>query len=401
MSSVSTSLAATDADLECTSCGSSMRVFYSLNSVPVNSCILVNDVTEARDFPRGDIHLAFCDACGFIRNVAFDAKLTEYSGRYEETQGYSETFNSFHRGLVEELIERHDVRNKHCVEIGCGKGEFLALICQIGSNSGIGYDPSYDAARGILGGDIDARVVRDFYGPEYGKNDADLVVCKMTLEHIERCSDFVGAARLALKNEPDALAFFQVPESLRIFRECAFEDIYYEHCSYFTPGSAARLFRSVGFDVLDIDVTYAGQYLTIEAANGAAGSSVPLGNEDAVEELAQLVEDFPVRCGARIQRWRDLVSDRATEGSVVIWGSGSKGVSFLHTLEQPEAVHAAVDINPNRQSNFMLGTGQPIIGPEELRKIRPRTIIAMNSIYRSEIAVELEKLGIETELLTL
>jgi len=386
---------------ECTCCGAEMRIFYEQNSVPVNSCILIDDEVEAREFPRGDIRLAFCEACGFIRNVSFDPELTEYSGRYEETQAYSETFNSFHRQLVEELIDRHDIREKHCVEIGCGKGEFLALICQLGSNSGVGYDPSYDETRGILNGDIDARVVRDFYGPEYGSNDADLLVCKMTLEHIERCSEFVGAARLALKDERDALAFFQVPESLRIFRDCAFEDIYYEHCSYFTPGSAARLFRSAGFDVRALDVTYAGQYLTIEATNSTAGSSEPLAREDAVAELATLIDSFPARCSTKIDDWRDLVADRAAQGPVVVWGSGSKGVSFLHALEQSEMVHAAVDINPNRHSNFMLGTGQPIIGPEELCKIQPRTVIAMNSIYRDEITIELKKLNIATELLTL
>ncbi len=378
-----------------------MRIFYEQNSVPVNSCILIGDEGEARAFPRGDVRLGFCDACGFIRNVAFDAKLTEYSGRYEETQAYSETFNSFHRNLVEELIGRHDIRNKHVVEIGCGKGEFLALICQLGSNSGVGYDPSYDEQRGILGGEIDARVVRDFYGPAYGAADADLVVCKMTLEHIERCSDFVSSARLALKEEPDTLAFFQVPESLRIFDECAFEDIYYEHCSYFTPGSAARLFRAAGFDVRALDVTYAGQYLTIEAANSAAKSPGPLENEDAVAELAALVDSFPGRCDAKINHWRELVADRATEGPVVIWGSGSKGVAFLHSLQQPDAVHAAVDINPNRHSNFMLGTGQAIVAPRDLQHIRPRTVIAMNSIYRDEIAGDLDELGVSTELLTL
>ncbi len=378
-----------------------MRVFHQQNSVPVNSCILVDNENEARAFPRGEIRLAFCDHCGFIRNVAFEPARTEYSGRYEETQAYSPTFNTFHRKLAQELIERHRIRSKRIVEIGCGKGEFLALICTLGGNSGVGFDPSYDEQRGIIGDAVDARVVRDLYGAKYGKGDADVVVCKMTLEHIEECLDFVGAARLALKNETGTLAFFQVPESLRIFRECAFEDIYYEHCSYFTPGSAARLFRTAGFDVLGIDITYAGQYLTVEASNGGAAAQTPLANEDAVDELAALVDTFAGRYNAKIQYWRELVEDRAGQGPVVIWGSGSKGVAFLRALERPEAVHAAVDINPNRHSNYMLGTGQPIVSPQELRRLAPRTVIAMNSIYRDEIAGNLQALGVTTELLAL
>lgn len=126
-----------------------------------------------------------------------------------------------------------------------------------------------------------------------------------------------------------------------------------------------------------------------------------LGNEDAVAELAALVETFPARYDAKIDHWRELVAERAAEGPVVIWGSGSKGVAFLHALEQPEAIHAVVDINPNRHSNFMLGTAQAIIAPQELQRIGPRTIIAMNSIYRDEIARNLDDLGIATELLAL
>lgn len=398
MSAGETALANIESGPQCTCCGEWMRVFHQQHSVPVNSCIQVEDADEARRFPRGEIRLAFCDQCGFIRNAAFESKRTEYSGRYEETQAYSATFNSFHRRLAEELIQRWRIRGKKVVEIGCGKGEFLALLCELGGNAGVGYDPSYDDQRGVLKGSVDARVVCGFYGPEHGKADSDVVICKMTLEHIEKCSDFVSAARLALKNESGTLAFFQVPESLRIFRDCAFEDIYYEHCSYFTPGSAARLFRATGFNVRNVDVTYAGQYLTVEASNGGAASETPLAIEDPVEELAALISTFSERCQRKVRYWRNLVEQRAHEGTVVIWGASSKGVAFLHALERPEAVHAAVDINPNRHSKFMLGTGQPIVAPKELRRLSPRTVIAMNSIYLDEIAANLEALGVTTEL---
>ena len=126
-----------------------MNVFFTLDNVPVNSCILVDSREAALAFPRGDIELAFCGQCGFVANVAFRQELTEYSGRYEETQGYSETFNRFHRLLAHELVARLALRDKKVVEIGCGKGEFLALICKLGGNRGLGFDPSYDDQRGV------------------------------------------------------------------------------------------------------------------------------------------------------------------------------------------------------------------------------------------------------------
>jgi len=377
-----------------------MRVFFTLDKVPVNSCLLVDSREAALAFPRGDIALGFCAGCGFVSNVAFRKELTEYSGRYEETQGFSETFNRFHRALAEELVARLGLKRKKVVEIGCGKGEFLALVCKLGDNNGLGFDPSYDDTRGILDG-VEARVVKDFFGERYGTEDADFVCCKMTLEHIPVTAPFVRAARKVMRPSSDSTVFFQVPESLRILRDCAFEDVYYEHCSYFTCGSLARLFRGQGFDVKRLDVAYGGQYLTIEGSPSGAKPTAPLAAEESVEEISRYVADFAARFAAKVGAWRSLVEARATEGPVVLWGSGSKAVAFLRAVEAPGAIEHIVDINPYRQGHFMPGTGQRIVAPSELVRIRPRTVIAMNPIYREEISRDLDRLGVATELLAL
>jgi len=80
---------------KCPGCGHGMEPFFELPGVPTNSCILLKSVDEARNYPRGEIVLGYCKGCGFICNLAFDEKLTEYSSRYEETQGYSPTFQKF------------------------------------------------------------------------------------------------------------------------------------------------------------------------------------------------------------------------------------------------------------------------------------------------------------------
>ncbi len=49
----------------------------------------------------------------------------------------------------------------------------------------------------------------------------------------------------------------------------------------------------------------------------------------------------------------------------------------------------------------MLGTAEPIISPDDLKSIGPATVIAMNAVYRDEIAACLEQLGIEAVLMAL
>ena len=166
-----------------------------------------------------------------MSNVAFDPKLTEYSGRYEETQGFSETFNVFHESLAEELIQRHNLRGKDILEIGCGKGEFLTLLSGLGDNRGLGFDPSYIDERDPGASPEGVVFRKEFFSAEHAHLGADLICCKMTLEHIHEPQALLSAVSRSAAHRGRTIVFFQVPDVTRILKDCAFEDIYYEHCS--------------------------------------------------------------------------------------------------------------------------------------------------------------------------
>ena len=126
-------------------------------------------------------------------------------------------------------------------------------------------------------------------------------------------------------NSPDTVVFFQVPEVRRILKDLAFWDVYHEHCSYFSKGSLARLFRSQGFDVARLWTDYDDQYLMIEARPSTDTPTGPLPDEEDVHTLQLEVEDFARRIGPRLDHWRGLLNLLHSEGKrVVLWGGGSK-----------------------------------------------------------------------------
>lgn len=377
-----------------------VTIFYEADSVPVNSVLLMATRDEATGFPTGDIRLGFCDDCGFIYNAAFDPKLVEYSSRYEETQAFSPAFRKWHLGLAQRLVEQYGLHDKTTLEIGCGKGEFLTLLCELGAKDGIGFDPGYVAQRNLSPAAERIKFVGDYYSERYAGQRADLVCCKMTLEHIRDSAGFVRMVRQSLDKPAGTMVFFQVPDVLRVLEEVAFWDIYYEHCSYFSIGSLERLFRRVGFDVLNVSREYDNQYLTIEARASDGETSVPLAKCNDLELLRELVSRFAERQASRASQWRDRLQQyRDKNQRVVVWGSGSKGVAFLTTLDQENLIEYVVDINPNRHGYYMPKTGQQIIGPMFLSEYNPEVVIVMNPVYREEIITELERVGVAPEVI--
>ena len=386
--------------IRCPNCHQgAMDVFHTAEGVPTNSCILLATKQEALDYPKGDIVLGFCDLCGFVGNTAFDPVLTEYSGRYEETQGFSPTFQSFHQDLADRLVAKFDLRDRDILEIGCGKGEFLLLLCAEGKNRGVGYDPGYRADRHAPAPDQNVRFIADFYTEKCTDTAADFVCCKMTLEHIPATGDFVRMIRLAQGDRP-AEIFFMIPDATRILQDCAFEDVYYEHCSYFSPHSLERVFGAAGFFPTEIGNEYDGQYLTIAASTTDDDRQGPLIGPEQLDDLTRWVKGFPALFDAQLEFWRGRLDSWRTSGkTVVIWGSGSKGVSFLTTLGLDDGIAGAVDINPHRQGYFMPGTGHRIFGPDDLIELNPDVVVVMNPIYREEIAADLAKRGLTPEIL--
>lgn len=386
--------------LSCSNCGSSrVSLFYELKQVPVHSVVLMRSREEAMNIERGDINLGFCDTCGFIGNFTFDVNLINYSAEYESTQAYSPTFNTFHHQLATHFINRYDLHGKSIIEIGCGQGEFLQLLCRLGNNHGLGFDPAYrrDTEDTLEHGAV--RFVSDYYSEKYADTPADFIASKMTLEHIFETRDFVSQLRRALDNNTNAIVFVQVPDATRILGECAFWDIHYEHCCYFTPASLANVFQISGFELIDVRRAYYDTYLIIEAKPITASRGVERSRKNDLKEVRNLVEHFKKYYSEITARWNDRIKTLHRAGQrTVIWGSSSKATAFLSTLGIEDEIEYVVDINPSRQETFMPGTGQRIVSPKFLREYRPDNIIVINPIYCEEVQKTLDTLEVKAHL---
>ncbi|MFO1070700.1 MAG: class I SAM-dependent methyltransferase [Geminicoccaceae bacterium] len=387
----------------CQACGSQrLTSFYEVPNIPVHSCLMVRTRDEAVAFPKGQLELAFCEACGFIQNVLYDASLQHYSTDYEETQAFSPRFLAFLDEICDDQNRKYQLAGKTALEIGCGKGEFLVTLCERAGCSGIGIDPGYRPERTTSPAADRLQFIQDFYGPAYKHLQADYVCCRHTLEHIGPVGAFVRLVRESIGDRPQVDVFFELPDVERVLEECAFWDIYYEHSSYFTLGSLARLFRASHFEVELLWKAYDGQYLMLEGRPTSAPTVARLPEEDDVARTRAQVQTFRTRILEKHAQLRaDVAGWKKAGKKVAIWGSGSKGVSYLTTLGFGDEIDAVVDINPHKWGRFLAGTGHEIVGPDALKTLRPDVVVVMNPIYVAEIGKDLADRGLYPQIVPL
>lgn len=387
------------AGVPCSVCRSDrVVIFAEVPNVPVLCNILWPSEAEAKAVPRISIRLGFCHQCGHIFNPDFDLTLMDYSQTYENSLHFSPRFQRYAEELAQELVEQHGLYGKRIVEIGSGKGDFLEMLCELGDNHGVGFDPSYLPGATERTKTHQIEYIQDFYSEKYADRSADFVCCRHTLEHIDDPIGFMQMVRRTI-GERDAMVFFEVPNGLFTLQDMAIWDIIYEHCSYFTRYSLTYLFESCGFAVMDVRTTFDDQYLCISAKpkNDNEIDSAASWNRPA--EILSDVNEFATRYRAKAQEDNTMLSAMAAEDKkVVIWGSGSKGITYLNLLPAAEAIAYAVDINPRKQGKYITGGGQRIVAPEFLNDYAPDAVIVMNPIYGKEILATLTEMGLTSTL---
>jgi SAM-dependent methyltransferase len=339
----------------------STRELLRIEQLPVYQNKMFDTAESARACPRGDVVLAQDDASGLVANAAFDASLLQYDDSYQNEQGHSGVFRA-HLDEVMAVLARH-FRAARILEIGCGKGDFLARLRSEGYEAR-GVDPAYE-------GDS-PHIVKAAFAPGLGLT-GDAVVMRHVLEHIPDPCAFLDVARRA--NGGTGLVYIEVPCLDWILRRQVWFDVFYEHVNYFRIEDFRRLFARV----IDAGHVFGGQYIYVVAdlASLRDPASPALPPPLALAPPADFFGSIE-RCLALLR------SDRQR----VIWGAAAKGVTFAHHLAlRGEALDFAIDINPAKQGRFLAVSGLPVLAPATaLARLQPgANIVVMNSNYLDEI----------------
>jgi SAM-dependent methyltransferase len=373
----------------CLACGATqLTEVADLGDTPVLIGALTDSAEDARRMARGPMHLSVCRGCGHVQNTAFDPALIDYDASYDNSLYFSGTFREYAEALVARLVERYDLHGRTVLEVGAGAGDFLVALCLAGNNKGIGFDPSAPTAEPAPG----VELVQDYFRPSEHSVDADLLVCRHVLEHLDDPLPFLRA--MADSARRDAAFYLEVPSAEYNFGPEGQWDCIYPHVSYFSADSLRTLVERSGLEVVDEGFSFGGQFLYVEARPAAETASPVVA--DSVARHVALVETFAERWTATIDRWRQHVA--AADRPVVLWGAGAKGVTFLNAVD-PGASLTVVDLNPRKWRRYLPCAGHEVTDPAELKGQDVDSVLVTNAIYQDEIARLLDQLGVRAPIM--
>lgn len=364
--------------------------------------MVCNELLDTREHALGvtlgDVDLVYCDTCGSISNAAFDPRRIDYDARYENALHFSGTFQAFASSLAGRLIAEYDLKGKSVAEIGCGDGFFLRLLRRGGAGACIGYDPSMSGGRLAELPDCEGvTIFPESFGHQDLPADVSALVCRHVLEHIASPVDFLGAIRDRIKHD-DCVVYFEVPNAGWMLESHSLWDIIYEHVTYWTPAALDTAFRKAGFTPVKISTGFDNQYLMIEARPTKISPPVAAGRPEP-DDWQTASRTFGAASRRILHRWHERLSAMQADGrSAVLWGGGSKGVTFLNAVEAARhTVRAVVDVNQRKQGKFVPGTAHPIVAPSELPALAPDLVIVANEIYLDEIRQQIAAMGLEPD----
>ena len=376
------------------------RVVCDLGASPLCESFLTGDQLNQME-PFYPLRADVCERCWLVqleRYVAPEAIFTEYA----YFSSYSDSWVRHARDYTELAAER----------LGLGPG---SLVVELASNDG--YLLQHFVARGVpvLGIEPAANVAEvavergvptltRFFGRELAEElagqgrQADLVVANNVLAQVPDLNSFVaGIARLL---KPGGVVTVEFPHLARLMEGNQFDTIYHEHFSYFSFGTARRIFARHGLTLFDVEeLSTHGGSLRIwgrraAGTNGAVSERV---TELGQRELAAGLEtpapyaSFGERVVETKRKLLEFLIAAKREGaSIAGYGAPGKGNTLLNYCGiRTDFLDYTVDRNPYKHGRFTPGTHIPIHPPSKLAETRPDYILILPWNLKDEIIAQL------------
>jgi SAM-dependent methyltransferase len=347
--------------------------------------------------PFYPLHALVCQRCWLVQLREYVAPADIFA-EYAYFSSYADSWVEHARRYTELVCDRFAIaRSSLVMEIASNDGYLLQHFVARGVPV-LGIEPAANIAsvarqRGV-------RTETRFFGAEAARDIAsrfgkpDLLLGNNVLAHVPDLNDFVAGMKLLLKT--GGILTMEFPHLERLIDGNQFDTIYHEHFSYFSFGTAQRVFAAHGLTLFDVEElpTHGGSLRIYGCHSGDAQRPVSDRARALRErELARGFEtlEFYSGFGERVKATKRalvqfLIEAKDAGKSIVGYGAPGKGNTLLNYCGiRTDFLDYTVDRNPYKQGKFTPGTHIPICAPERIRETRPDFILILPWNLSAEI----------------
>lgn len=291
-----------------------------------------------------------------------------------------------------ELIKQM-MPNGTIVEVGCNDGLFLSAMAEYGDYKCIGIEPNKVSSK--LAQSKGLTVINKFFEDtidnELAEIDVNVVVARQVLEHINDVDLFLAEANRMLVL--GGIICLEVPNTDIALTTGDVSCLWEEHVNYFTPASLQAALEGFGFK-LRVNKTYkfSGEAILMiaEKIENRATFKKPstvdikefLNYSDSVAEYKTLLIDT-------------LHEYRNNDYSIVLYGSGCRASTAIHSLELIAFIDSIVDDQVEKQGLYMPQTMQPVTSSDVLKgKENVLFLLAVNNENETKVIDNIAGLNI-------
>jgi SAM-dependent methyltransferase len=351
--------------------------------------------------PFYPLHVYVCNECFLVQLEEF-VPAEEIFTEYAYFSSYSDSWLSHARAYVDMVTDRFGLSVKDfVVELASNDGYLLQYFVKKGIPV-LGVEPAENIAAAAASKGVPTLV--KFFGVQTAKEvvanarGANLIVANNVLAQVPDVNDFVAGMKILLK--PGGVVTVEFPHLVRLIEENQFDTIYHEHFSYFSFGTAERIFAAHGLVLFDVEeIPTHGGSLRIYCRHAEDGSkalrpavvrlkdreiSYGLGDPDRYATFDEKVRETK-------RKLLEFLIRAKREGKRISgYGAPGKGNTLLNYCGiRTDFLDFTVDRNPYKQGKFLPGTHIPIYPPDRIREERPDYVMILPWNFKDEIIHQL------------
>jgi hypothetical protein len=305
-----------------------------------------------------------CSGCGLVQHTTAPVP---YWRSVIRAAGISPEMRAFRLDQFGKWLRTHHLMGRKVLEVGCGQGEYLALLAQAGAEA-YGIEHGTESVQACRSGGL--RVQQAFLeGPQTQIDNGPFggFAILNFLEHIPRAHETLQGISANLSDE--AIGLVEVPNFDMILQSGLFAEFIPDHLYYFSKKTLSTLLESNGFEVLDCSPMWHNYVLsaTVRKRMPLDLSSLQTSQKDLQNSFRNFLSKFPPK-------------------RVAIWGAGHQALALISLMGVSNHIAYVVDSAPFKQNRFTPATHLPIVAPERLNDGEVDAVIVLAASYSDEVA---------------